>query len=236
MPRMDYNASLFYVASSHDWAYPRAKARIESAEPCVVHMPYVQVPRIQSTLQALFDEFVLGRPWPESNVTVCKQRSQECHHAACCLEAFIGTAGEVDLPRRLERFAANASFLGTLRQCRRDSFRRATRAADCLALSSILVVSAEAAIAFEGTAQHMPTARPLTHAPGRHHLVNTSSMPSHARGTDGRVEPAVAQASTLRLKPGSAAWRQAQDVFWRRPPLDYCMVAPSGQGVSRVTC
>ena len=40
---LDYGTRLFYVASSHDWAYSRARDRILSAGPCVVHMPYIQV-------------------------------------------------------------------------------------------------------------------------------------------------------------------------------------------------
>mmetsp|Transcript_6335 Transcript_6335/g.13155 ORF Transcript_6335/g.13155 Transcript_6335/m.13155 type:complete len:112 (-) Transcript_6335:43-378(-) len=56
---MDYNTSIFYVASSHDWSYQRAKDRILQYSPCVVHMPFIQAPKVNATLRALYDEFVL---------------------------------------------------------------------------------------------------------------------------------------------------------------------------------
>jgi hypothetical protein len=55
---LDRNTSIFYVASSHDWSLDRARTRIVTYEPIVVHMPFIQAPRVNATLHALFEEFV----------------------------------------------------------------------------------------------------------------------------------------------------------------------------------
>ena len=75
---LDYNLSLFYTASGHDWALDFAKQRIQKYAPCVVHMPFMQAPHVAAGMRALFDETFDGRPWPEGNLTLCRYMNNVC--------------------------------------------------------------------------------------------------------------------------------------------------------------
>ena len=64
---LDYERSIFYVASIHDWSYSTASMRIKETQPAVVHMPFIQAPRVNATLHALYAGHVIGRPPPEAS-------------------------------------------------------------------------------------------------------------------------------------------------------------------------
>ena len=75
---LDYSRRVFYVASSHDWSYSTALKRINETQPCVVHMPFIQAPRVNATLQALYAGLVLKHPPPEADRDVCLKRAARC--------------------------------------------------------------------------------------------------------------------------------------------------------------
>jgi hypothetical protein len=79
--KLDYDRSIFYVATSHDWAFSLASSRIRETSPCAVHMPFIVAPRVNATLYALWKTFGLHEPPPESNATQCAARSHHCKEA-----------------------------------------------------------------------------------------------------------------------------------------------------------
>ena len=91
---LDYERSIFYVASIHDWSYSTASMRIKETQPAVVHMPFIQAPRVNATLHALYAGHVIGRPPPEANRSVCTSRVERCQHMSY---------GALDMQRTLER-------------------------------------------------------------------------------------------------------------------------------------
>ena len=59
---LDYGSRVFYCATGLDWSLQRARARVLSASPCHVHMPFSKDPRNNATLHALSREFGASRP------------------------------------------------------------------------------------------------------------------------------------------------------------------------------
>ena len=77
---LDYRGRLFVTAAGAGWSLSAAKARIRATRSCVVHMPY-QVPMVAETWRALTDELVHHRPWPEAELSVCRERTNLCGRA-----------------------------------------------------------------------------------------------------------------------------------------------------------
>ena len=114
----DYSNSIFYVASSHDWAFHRASSQIEGAQPCVVHVTFIQAPRVRALLNALYDTYFLHRPPLEANLTRCRARSDHCKQAALGLNDIVRTFERVlstSAPSQelLEMYAVNSSSAGS---------------------------------------------------------------------------------------------------------------------------
>ena len=169
---LDYDRTIFYVATGFDWSLSLAKQRIAETTPCVVHMPFQQVggqrrhqpiysldqhqpthslvlitpsaaarplplprpappprapaphdtyhvrnahpsrlvwqaPKVKVTFQALVDETIDGRPWPESNFTYCRHELlKSCREAGFAL--FDVTAELRALPKGGRNFSAAA--------------------------------------------------------------------------------------------------------------------------------
>lgn len=101
----DYSRRLFYTATSHDWSYSYATMRIEESSPCIVHMPFIQAPRVNATLRALYATHVLRQPPPEADLSVCRARADRCKLLSIGLNEALKT---------LEHFAQPAVALSRL--------------------------------------------------------------------------------------------------------------------------
>ena len=57
----DYDSKVFYVVSGPDWSSSGLRdARINHSRPCVMHVPWVLLPRNNATLHTLFLKYSLG--------------------------------------------------------------------------------------------------------------------------------------------------------------------------------
>ena len=66
------------VATEFDWSYSAASRRINETQPAVVHVPFIQAPRVNATLHALYQGHFLRAPPPEADRKVCDTRSNWC--------------------------------------------------------------------------------------------------------------------------------------------------------------
>ena len=96
---LDYNRSLFYVPTGSDWSYSVATRRISADKPCVLHMPFIQAPKVNATLQALYQGLFLGNPPPEANFSVCMQRANWCRDASWGLKDMMEQLDRHTSPR-----------------------------------------------------------------------------------------------------------------------------------------
>ena len=71
---LDYESRLFYTAPP---SLSTMKRHLHAVGPSVVHATMLVAPRVNFTLQALLAD-VDGRPWPESNHTLCRENEQGC--------------------------------------------------------------------------------------------------------------------------------------------------------------
>lgn len=94
---LDYKRTVFYVATGFDWSYAAASRRILETSPAVFHMPFIQAPRVNATLHALYAGHFLRDPPIDANYTMCMQRSNWCRDASW---------GARDMMEQLDRFAA----------------------------------------------------------------------------------------------------------------------------------
>lgn len=86
---LDYRRSLFYVATGPDWSYSAASRRIEETRPCIFHMPFIQAPKVNATLHALYAGLFLQQPPVEADLSMCRVRHEWCKQTSYGMRAIM---------------------------------------------------------------------------------------------------------------------------------------------------
>lgn len=233
---LDYDRRIFYVASSHDWSYSYALKRINETQPCAVHMPFTQAPRVNATLHALYQGLVLGQPAPEADRGVCIQRAANCKEisqgVALLLHALDGETPANSLGRALPgRSLSNA---GTT-PIRENSMVKAALGGESRQVDDVAhpfkVACSGSGTAMRSSSGHKACATVAS-------MINASTWAKIATWWKSSTAPTFAFANTTkeqhRRKRISEMRHLVRDAVWT--PLPWCFEPGSGIRTTFISC